>query len=71
MPAWDSVWAWGDPGHTRILSEASLVYLNQREYKLQVGKTAMTDYRDYWTLNFELLANKYEDDGFAFVIQKS
>lgn len=71
VPAWDSVWAWGDPGHTRILSEASLIYLNQREYKLQIGKTAMTDYREYWKHNFELIANKYEGDGFAFVLQKS
>ena len=71
VPAWDSVWAWGDPGHTRILSEAALIFLNQREYKLQIGKTAMTDYRNYWQHNFELIANKYEDDGFAFVLQKS
>jgi len=70
VPAWDSLWAWGDPGHTRVISEATLVYLNQREYKLQVGKTAMADYRDYWKLNFELLGCNYQDEGFGFVLQK-
>ena len=69
VPAWDSAWAWGDPGHTRIINEGTLVFLCQREYEMQVSKTSMTDYRFYWKKNFELIANKYEDEGFAFVLK--
>ena len=44
-PNWDSPWAWGDPGHTRIIGAQQLQYLSQQNYVEQVGKTAMTDYR--------------------------
>ena len=69
VPAWDSKWAWGDPGHTRIISEASLAFLNQNEYKLQIGKTAMTDYREWWKGDFDLVAMKYQEEGLGFVLQ--
>src|SRR5438045_2079255 len=42
-PRWDGTWAWNDPGHTRIISPHTLTYLNQAEYKSQIGRTAMTD----------------------------
>lgn len=70
-PAWDSIWAWSDPGHTRIYSEGTLSFLQQREYALQVSKTAMTDYRSIWPHNFEVLDHKYEGDAFAFILQKT
>lgn len=44
-PNWNSPWAWGDPGHTRIIGQQQLQYLSQKNYEEQVGKTAMTDYR--------------------------
>lgn len=69
VPAWDSKWAWGDPGHTRIINECSLAFLDQNEYKLQIGKTSMTDYREWWEGDFELVATNYQDDGFGFVLQ--
>lgn len=70
-PMWDSKWAWSDPGHKRIISAASLAFLSQKEYKVQVGKTSMTDYRDYWEGDFGLLANQVSEDGgnFGFVLQ--
>jgi len=68
-PAWDSIWAWADPGHTRVLSEASFIFLNKEEYELQIGKTAMTDYRSYWRGDFDLVAYNYTDEQFGFVIQ--
>lgn len=69
VPSWDSVWAWGDPGHTRVITEGSLVFLNQQEYELQVGLGAMTDYRHYWKGNFELLSYLYEGHCLGFVIK--
>jgi SAM-dependent methyltransferase len=44
-PHWSSPWAWGDPGHTRVISSESFVFLDQSEYQRQVGSTPMTDYR--------------------------
>lgn len=67
-PKWDSIWAWGDPSHTRIISRASLVFLNQEQYRNQVGKTAMTDFRWLWKGDFEPVHTD-EDDGFTFVLK--
>lgn len=68
-PQWDSPWAWGDPGHTRIISPESLIFLDQKEYE-QVGKTAMTDYRPWWEGDFERYAMDNSDDhSFGFVLR--
>jgi SAM-dependent methyltransferase len=67
-PRWDSIWAWGDPSHTRIISRASLVFLNQEQYRNQIGKTAMTDFRWLWKGDFEPV-HMDEDDGFTFVLK--
>lgn len=69
VPAWDSMWAWGDPGHTRIINEGSLVFLCQPEYAKQIGKTSMTDYRATWRCDFDIKASGTERDTFAFVIE--
>jgi DNA modification methylase len=68
-PTYDSEWAWGDPGHTRIISPASLVFLDQNQYIEQVGKTAMTDYRPYYTADFERLASEIKETTHAFVLR--
>lgn len=69
-PMWDSPWAWGDPGHTRIISPESLIFLSQEEYK-QIGKTAMTDYRCVYKANFIPIAKQESDHTFGFVLQKA
>ena len=61
-PAYSSPWAWGDPGHTRIISVEAFTYLNQEEYE-QVGKTAMTDYRFCYEADFNLVAANITADG--------
>lgn len=68
-PMWDGQWAWGDPGHKRIISNSSLIYLSQKEYKVQIGNTSMTDYRPYWDGDFDLVAKTEEGDTFGFVLQ--
>ena len=68
-PMWDSPWAWGDPGHTRIISKESLTYLIQAEYEKQVGNNAMTDYRGYYKADFELVAAQEKGDTFGFVLK--
>ena len=60
-PSYKSMWAWGDPSHTRVITSGSLMFLSQRQYKEQVGTTAMTDFRNIWKGDFE--AEHIEDDG--------
>jgi len=71
-PMWDSMWAWSDPGHTRVITEGTLTFLSQKEYKVQLdseGVTAMTDYRAYWDGDFDMIAKHDKDETFGFVIQ--
>ena len=54
VPKWDGMWAWGDPGHTRVLAPGCFYYLCQTEY-LQIGTTKMTDYRDIYHADFNVI----------------
>lgn len=54
VPMWNSPWAWGDPGHTRVLPKEIFTFLDQRQYA-EVGQTACSDYREVWKGNFRLL----------------
>lgn len=69
VPMWDSPWAWGDPGHTRVITRGSLAFLSQKEYAEQVGKTAMTDYRHCYQADFDILSVREEHDTMGFVLQ--
>lgn len=55
-PLWHSPWAWGDPGHTRVIQAESLVFLSQEQYTKQIGVTPMTDYRFCYKGDFEPLS---------------
>ena len=68
-PMWDCAWAWGDPGHRRIISAESLIFLSQDEYERQVGKNPMTDYRGWWKGDFELTGKQEQNDTFGFVLR--
>ena len=70
VPRWDSVWAFGDPGHTRVISEGTLAFLNQDEYTNQLGKTSMTDYREVYKVSFIPIFMKKDDDNFYFILEK-
>lgn len=69
VPAWDSMWTWGDPGHTRVINDGSLVFLSQAAYVDQMGRTSMTDYRPYYKGDFRVTAAGTEKDSFAFVLE--
>lgn len=69
-PMWDGMWAWSDPGHTRIISSGSLIFLDQEEYKKNVGKTPMTDYRHVYKADFEVVHAQEAGERFAFVLKK-
>lgn len=78
VPVYNSVWAWGDPGHARVISSESLVFLDQTEYIAQVdgkgprgeaGKTAMADYRSTWKGDFERIGQRSRNDNFMFCLE--
>ncbi len=54
-PHWSSPWAWMDPGHTRAMGPEMMVFLSQKNYTEQVGKTPMTDYRFVYKADFDLV----------------
>jgi predicted SAM-dependent methyltransferase len=54
VPLPTSVWAWGDPSHTRVIPKESFIFLNQPSYN-QVGKTAMSDFRSIYEADFDII----------------
>ena len=68
-PSRTDKWLWGDPSHTRVIQPESLVFLSQKQYAEQVGKTPMTDFRWLWKGDFEPVV--VDDDGadFKFALQ--
>lgn len=50
-----SPWAWGDPGHTRLIPPEAISFLCQSEYRKQIGTTPMTDYREIYAGDFEVV----------------
>ncbi len=69
-PLWGSAWAWGDPGHTRIVGVESFTYLDQEQYTKQVGVTPMTDYRFYYKADFKIShVSKSGSECLAYILQ--
>lgn len=68
-PYWKSAWAWGDPGHTRIISAECMTYLSQEQYKKQVGVTPMTDYRFVYKADFEPVHLGIGGETFQYVLK--
>ena len=68
-PKWDSPWAWGDPGHTRIISPECFTYLHQPEYTRQVGITPMTDYRFVFRGDFDPVLREVVEHAFCYILQ--
>lgn len=68
-PSITSRWAWGDPGHTRVIQPESLVFLSQANYRDQVGRTAMTDYRHVWAGDFEPVHIHDDGESLQFVLK--
>lgn len=69
VPDYKSMWAWGDPSHTRIINSGSLVFLDQTEYGKQVGITAMSDFRSVWTGDFERIGQQTKGENFIFCLE--
>jgi predicted SAM-dependent methyltransferase len=76
-PSYRSMWAFGDPSHTRVITSGSLVFLDQQQYQIQVDtpetRTAMSDFRQIWKGDFRAvwvnLKGEEDGSGFSFVLQ--
>lgn len=69
VPARESVWAWGDPSHKRTFQPETLAFLSQNEYRLQVGKTAMSDFRYIYKADLEIVYSQEGKNTFSFVLK--
>jgi SAM-dependent methyltransferase len=69
VPAFHSRWAWGDPGHTRVILPESLVFLTQPNYDAQQGRTAMSDYRRDYRADFDLVRTSEDLHTHRFVLR--
>ena len=69
VPALSSRWLWTDPGHVRAISLETLMFLDQDEYKKQIGVTNMTDYRHWYKADFALRYSQEEDDEYRFILE--
>lgn len=68
-PAWFSQWAWGDPSHTRVITAGTLAFLSQKEYAKQVGKTPMSDFRDIYKADFDVVVADESTETLCFVLR--
>jgi hypothetical protein len=68
-PTFDSRWLWGDPGHTRYIGPESMVFLNRRELEKQKGRTPITDYRPYFTSDWNLVGYQAMEGSQGMVMQ--
>lgn len=69
VPERNSVWAWGDPSHTRIIQPENFVYLNQDEYTRQVGVTAISDFRYLYKADFKSVFMEVKDGILSAVLK--
>lgn len=69
VPLPTSVWAWGDPSHTRVLPLATFGFLSQAFYD-QVGTTTSSDFRAVWKGDFRLAYESTDDTRQFFILRK-
>ena len=62
VPWWQDAWAWGDPGHTRVIQPQTLGFLSQSFYE-QVGTTPASDYRFVWKHDFSIIRADRDEPG--------
>lgn len=68
-PSRHSPWAWGDPSHTRVLQPEMLMFLSQKQYEEQVGVTSMSDFRNIYKADFDIVGATENESQFVFIIK--
>lgn len=67
-PRYDAMWAWGDPSHTRVITNGTFTFLSQENYK-DVGRTTMTDFRGVWKGDFKNTFLAQDETTLAFILE--
>ena len=71
VPSRFSQWLWGDPGHTRVLLPATLMFLSREQFRKQrEDGTSMSDYRQYMDCDFNILRSDDDKTTHRFILQK-
>lgn len=70
VPSYNGMWAWGDPGHTRVFPPGVWSFLNQEIYDKDVGRTSMTDYRHMWKGHFKVIHYESNNTNDVIVLRK-
>ena len=73
-PRWDQKFAWGDPGHTRVIQPETLTLLSHEIYAQQLDgppetRTNRTDYRHVWRGDFDLVFSQQDEVTWSFVLR--
>lgn len=68
VPRWNSLWAFGDPSHTRVISEGSLSFLSQKSYE-ECATSARTDFRSIYKADFEIVHLANTNDQMYFILK--
>jgi hypothetical protein len=68
-PSPRSSWLWGDPGHCRVIQKESLMFLDQSQYTFGLGKSPMSDYRNWWKGDFQAMSATDDGTTHRFVLK--
>jgi SAM-dependent methyltransferase len=68
-PAPYGLWAWADPGCTRMIHPVNIKYLAEEFYE-NLGTQPLTDYRKYVKGWWRIVLNRVKDGTFTFILQK-
>ena len=68
VPSHNTLWTWGDPGHTRIINSGTILFLSQKQYE-QVGKSTMTDYRHIYKADFDIVFCDSDGENLVFALK--
>ena len=66
VPTHDCYWTWGDPGHSRVINEGTLTFLDRGLYS-EVGSSSRTDYRSVYSGDFKAVVIKRHDESAVLV----
>lgn len=55
FPKWNKKWAWGDPGHTRVLQPEMFQFLDRDHVAEFAESTAISDYRPFFKSNWKIV----------------
>jgi len=70
-PHYTSPWCWMDPGHTCAYGSEIFAFLDQKEYRNQVGHTPMTDYREIYTADWRRVHVEIKEGGTMIYVLKA